>query len=97
MTDSHPLRSLYLELSRRHVFRVATIYVISLWPLIQIVDLLQRVFEYPDSVVRWLLYCFIAGFPIALALAWVYDLTRSGVVRTAEASVGSIAMETRPA
>jgi TolB-like protein/tetratricopeptide (TPR) repeat protein len=75
-------QALFAELRRRKVFRVATIYVITLWPLIQLADILQPAFGFPDRVITVLLYAFVGGFPVALALAWLFDLTREGVVLT---------------
>jgi TolB-like protein len=75
-------RHLLAELRRRNVFRVATLYVIVLWPLIQLADIMQPVLGYSDVVMRVLVYAFIGGFPPALTLAWIYDITREGIVRT---------------
>ena len=82
MSEASVWQSVFSELRRRKVFRVATLYVVILWPLIQLVDILQPMFRYPDSVISTLLYLFIGGFPLALALAWLFDLTRDGIVRT---------------
>jgi TolB-like protein/Flp pilus assembly protein TadD len=82
------------ELRRRKVFRVATLYVITLWPLIQLADILQPTLGFSDAVLSSLLFLFLGGFPVALVLAWLYDLTREGVVRTT--ADGAAASEPRP-
>jgi len=82
MNQAGVWRHLLAELRRRNVFRVATIYVIVLWPLIQLADIMQPVLGYSDVVIRVLVYAFIGGFPLALTLAWIYDITREGIVRT---------------
>ena len=70
------------ELRRRSVFSVATTYVVVAWLLMQVADLLLPIYEAP----KWILPAFttilILGFPIAVLLAWAYDLTPMGVRRT---------------
>ncbi|PIP79965.1 MAG: hypothetical protein COW84_07790 [Gammaproteobacteria bacterium CG22_combo_CG10-13_8_21_14_all_40_8] len=50
------------ELKRRRVFRVATIYVVAAWPLVQIADLLFPPLNVPDKAMAYLLIAFIQGF-----------------------------------
>jgi TolB-like protein/tetratricopeptide (TPR) repeat protein len=73
--------NLYEELKHRRVIRVATLYVVALWPLIQIVDILSPAIGLPGSSMRTLLFIFVGGFPVALVLAWVFDLNTSGITR----------------
>lgn len=75
------LQNLYEELKRRRVIRVATLYVVALWPLIQIADILSPALGLPDSSMRFLLFIFIGGFPIVLILAWLFNLNTHGVIR----------------
>jgi TolB-like protein/Flp pilus assembly protein TadD len=86
MQQNDRLGRLFQELKRRHVFRVTTLYVVLGWPAIQIADLMQPVLGVPDSTIRMLLFGFIAGLPLVLALSWIYDLTPQGIVRTGEAN-----------
>jgi TolB-like protein/tetratricopeptide (TPR) repeat protein len=76
--------NLYEELKRRRVIRVATLYVVALWPLIQIVDILSPAIGLPASSMRTLLFIFVGGFPVALVLAWLFDLNTSGITRHIE-------------
>ena len=69
------------QLKQRQVFKVATIYAVSAWPLIQIADLAVPALGLPDSVMTLLLQIFIAGFPISLAFAWLFNFTNHGIVR----------------
>jgi TolB-like protein/predicted negative regulator of RcsB-dependent stress response len=73
------LQELFEELKRRRVIRVATLYVIAFWPIIQIVDILSPTLDLPDSVIRYLVFAFIGGFPVMLILAWVFDINRDGI------------------
>ncbi len=73
------LRSFYDELKRRRVIRVATLYVVAIWPLIQLLDIISPTLELPDSVLRYLVIAFFSGLPFALILAWIFDLDRDGV------------------
>ena len=52
-------RDLFDELKRRRVIRVATLYIVALWPIIQIVDILTPALNLPDSVMRYLVFAFL--------------------------------------
>jgi TolB-like protein/Tfp pilus assembly protein PilF len=69
------------ELKQRQVIKVATIYAVSAWPLIQIADLSVPALGLPDSVMTLLLQVFVAGFPISLIFAWLFNFTSHGIVR----------------
>lgn len=88
MPPKGTLNNLYEELKRRRVIRVATIYVVALWPVIQIADILSPALELPNSIMQFLLFAFLAGFPVALVLAWLFDLNKSGLVLASETSAG---------
>ncbi|MGH8211790.1 MAG: hypothetical protein ACREPP_01010, partial [Rhodanobacteraceae bacterium] len=70
------------ELRRRHVFRVAAAYAVVGWLLIQIATQVFPFFNIPNWSVRLLVLLVLAGFPVALVLAWAFDATPHGVVRT---------------
>ena len=76
------------ELRRRRVFRVATLYVVALWPIIQIVDIASPALEISDAVMKYLLIAFFSGLPIALILAWIFDLNADGVAVTGNGEDG---------
>lgn len=69
------------QLKQRQVFKVATIYAVSAWPLIQIADLAVPALGLPDSAMTLLLKIFVAGFPLSLVFAWVFNFTANGIVR----------------
>jgi len=69
------------EMRRRRVFRVATLYVVSIWPILQIIDILSPTLNISDGTMRSLLFYFVLGFPIAIVFAWLYNLTPKGLVK----------------
>jgi hypothetical protein len=77
----HP-RSFFEELKARRVYRVAAVYVVVAFALLQGADLLLPVFDVPERLFRFLVIIALAGFPVALVLAWVFDLTPDGLERT---------------
>jgi len=82
MQSSNWVQELFEELKRRRVFRVATLYVIAFWPIIQITDILSPTLGLPDTVIRYLVFTFIGGFPIMLILAWIFDINKDGITVT---------------
>ena len=75
-------RTFLRELKRRRVYRVAVAYAIVGWLLIQIATQVFPFFHIPDWSVRLLVLLVLAGFPVALVLAWAFDATPHGIVRT---------------
>lgn len=79
------LRTIIAELQRRHVGRVAGVYAVGGWVLIQVAATVLPLLAVPDWVARAIVVTVIVGFPIAIALAWVFDLTPRGIERTTDA------------
>jgi len=75
------------ELKRRHVYRVAIAYAVVAWLLIQIATQVFPFFEIPNWVVRLVVLAVTLGFPVALIIAWAFELTPQGIKRAAD--VGS--------
>jgi len=73
------------ELKKRNVFKVATIYVVVSWLILQVVDIVFPVFEIPLWASRLVVILLGLGFPIALILAWAFDLTPEGIAWNSEA------------
>jgi len=73
------MKNLILELRRRKVFRVAAVYMVISWLVIQVADILLSTFGAPDWVNRSLILLLAACLPIALVLAWAYEITPSGI------------------
>ncbi|HYJ06074.1 MAG TPA: hypothetical protein VEX43_13135 [Chthoniobacterales bacterium] len=74
------------QLRRRNVYRVATAYAVVAWLIIQIATQLLPIFEIPHWVARAVILLLLLGFPIALVLAWAFELTPEGLKRTDEIS-----------
>ena len=76
--------SFFQELKRRNVFRVAIIYVLVSWLLMQIGDVMFPALRLPEWTTTLLVAFLLLGFPVALIFAWAFELTPDGVVRTAD-------------
>jgi TolB-like protein/Tfp pilus assembly protein PilF len=70
------------ELKRRKVYRVAIAYVVASWALAQGLAQVLPVFDIPNSVIRAVIVLMLIGFPVALTLAWIYDITPQGIRAT---------------
>ena len=75
-------KNILTELKRRNVYRAAVAYGVVAWFLTQLTTQVFPFFEIPNSAVRFVVIALAAGFPIAMLLAWVYEFTPEGVVRT---------------
>jgi TolB-like protein/Flp pilus assembly protein TadD len=80
----HHLPSLISELKRRNVFRVGTAYVLVAWLVAQAGDLLADNLSFPEWFMPMLLAVLALGLPLALFLAWAFELTPDGVKKTEE-------------
>jgi serine/threonine-protein kinase len=77
-------KKFFAELKRRNVYKVAVAYAIVAWLLIQVATQVFPFFEIPNWAVRLVVLVIIIGFPIALVLAWAFELTPEGIKRTTE-------------
>ena len=73
--------SLLSELRRRKVFRVALIYAVGSWGVLQAVDVLGALAGWPNWTLRAVLLLLVIGFPIALLLSWVFRVSLFGIER----------------
>jgi len=73
---------LLAELKRRHVFRVILGYGVVAFAVLQVTEPIMHGAELPDWVLKAVLLALALGFPVAVVLAWVFDLTAQGVKRT---------------
>jgi len=78
--------SLWAELRRRNVIRMAGLYLVVAWLVVQVVDTLLPIFDAPGWVSKVLVALLAIGFVPALVFAWVFELTPEGVKRDAEVS-----------
>ena len=71
--------SFFSEIKRRNVFKVGIAYAIVAWLLIQITATVAPALHLPDWTLTLVVYLTILGFPLALFLAWAYELTPEGI------------------
>lgn len=88
-------RKFFSELQRRDVYRVAVAYAVVSWLLIQIATQVFPFFDIPNWATRMVIVLLLLGFPVALVIGWIYELTPEGLQRTDEVAPGkSIAHRT---
>jgi TolB-like protein len=75
-------RNFFSELKRRNVYKVAVAYGVVAWLLMQIASQIFPFFEIPNWVVRLVVLLLVIGFPIALIIAWAFEVTPEGIKRT---------------
>jgi TolB-like protein/Tfp pilus assembly protein PilF len=76
--------ALIAELKRRNVFRVGVAYAIVAWLLIEVASVILPTFKTPEWVMQAFTSLVILGFPLALILAWAFEMTPEGLKREAE-------------
>lgn len=80
------LPNFFTELKRRNVYKVAVAYAIVAWLLIQVATQVFPFFEIPNWAIRLVVLLLALGFPIAVILAWAFELTPQGIKRTEDVS-----------
>jgi hypothetical protein len=70
---------LFAELKRRKVFRVAALYAVVKWVLIQVTDVVLPTFGTPAWVNQTIIFLFLLGFLPTLIAAWIYEIKPDGV------------------
>ena len=79
---------LIAELKRRNVMRMAGLYLVGAWLVVQVADTVLPAFGMPDWMLRGVIVLLAIGFLPALAFAWIFELTPEGIVTDAEADPG---------
>jgi TolB-like protein/Tfp pilus assembly protein PilF len=80
--------SFFAELKRRNVYKVAIVYAVIAWLLMQIATQVFPFLEIPNWAIRLVIMLLALGFPIALILAWAFELTPEGIKRTDQVEPG---------
>ena len=75
-------KQFFAELKRRNVYKVAVAYAVVAWLLMQIATQIFPFFEIPNWAVRLIVLLIVVGFPVALVIAWAFELTPEGLKRT---------------
>jgi Tol biopolymer transport system component len=76
--------SFLVEIKRRKVFKVAAVYAVMAWLIIQIIDVVNEPLQLPDRLDTVVIVLLAVGFPIAMVLAWAFDLTPDGIKAESE-------------
>src|SRR5258705_10179771 len=83
------MNNFFSELKRRNVYQVAVAYAVVAWLLIQVATQVFPIFEIPNWASRLIVLAIIIGFPIALIIAWAFELTPEGLKRTEDVDPGA--------
>ena len=78
----HRVESFIAECNRRHVFRVAALYIVGAWAVLQVADLAFEAWDIPSSKLRFVWICAALGLPIALIFGWRFDIIAGHIVPT---------------
>ena len=81
----------FQELKRRNVYKVAVAYIVAGWALSQGIAQVFPVFDAPNWVIRSIVVLIILGLPVALVLAWMFEMTPQGIKRTETADAMPVA------
>ncbi len=76
------IANFFAELKRRNVYKVAVAYAVVGWLLVQVTTQVFPIFEIPNWTLRLIVFAIIIGFPIALVVAWAFELTPEGIKHT---------------
>src|SRR5215510_4395242 len=76
------MNDFFAELKRRNVYKVALAYIVAGWALSQGIAQVVPVFNVPNWIIRLIVLLIIIGLPIALALAWMFEITPQAIKRT---------------
>lgn len=87
--------SLFNELKRRNVFRVGAAYMVVAWLLVQVVGELGSIFALPDVISQSIVIMLAIGFPIALLVSWIYEVTPEGITTQEAVDAGAISTKGR--
>ncbi|MBK5098356.1 MAG: hypothetical protein JJE01_11275, partial [Gemmatimonadetes bacterium] len=90
MNEPRSYQRFFAELKRRHVFRVAAVYGAAAFVVLQVADLLQEALHLPEAFLTGTTVLALLGFPLALVLAWAFEMTADGVARTEAATTQQI-------
>jgi len=89
-------KKFFAELKRRKVYKVGIAYAVVAWLLMQVASQIFPFFEIPNWAVRLVVLLLVIGFPVALILAWAFELTPEGIKRAEDVDLSKpIAAKTR--
>ena len=80
--------NLVKDLRRRRVFRLAGLYIVGAWLVIEVASIFFPAWGIPETALRYLFIAAALIFPVALVFGWFFDITPDGIVRTRDAKPG---------
>jgi len=83
------MKEFFQEVRKRHVVKVGIAYLIAAWVVLQLADVMFPALGLPDWSITLALGLLVVGFPVAVVLAWVFDITPDGIERTPETEIES--------
>src|SRR5438309_8137794 len=83
------MSNFFSELKRRNVYKVAVAYAVVGWLLVQVTTQVFPIFEIPNWASRLIVLAIFIGFPIALVIAWAFELTPQGLKRTEDVDLAA--------
>src|SRR5947207_11086148 len=89
------LQNFFSELKRRNVYKIAVAYAVVGWLVIQVSSTVLPTFHAPEWVVQTLVMLVALGFPIALLIAWAFELTPQGLKRTEDVDLAASERQSR--
>jgi TolB-like protein/Tfp pilus assembly protein PilF len=90
MSDTSGYQRFFAELKRRKVFRVMAVYGAVGFVLLQVVELLVPALLLPEWTFRFVALLLLVGFPVAIIVAWAFEMTPEGIQRTEDATAGEL-------
>lgn len=90
-TEHGRVLTLLIQLKDRKVLRVTIAYIVVAWLLMQIGEVTFEALQLPDWSLTLLIVFSLLGFPIALVMAWAYEITPAGIVRDTEGNLDQVA------
>ena len=89
------MNDFFSELKRRNVYKVAVAYAVVGWVIAQIATQIFPFLEIPNWAIRLVILLIVIGFPIALIIAWAFELTPEGIKRTEDVDPAASARQPR--
>src|SRR5204863_8065587 len=85
-TEALKIDNFFAESKRRNVYKVAVAYAVVAWLLIQAASIILPTYEAPAWTMKVLIAALAVGFPIAVVLAWAFEITPEGIKRAEDVS-----------
>ena len=90
MPETPSYQRFFAELKRRHVFRIAAVYGGVGFVIVQAADVFVPALHLPPWIMTAIAFLVILGFPVAILIAWAFELTPQGLKKTEDATAGEL-------